>query len=219
MASFAAQNRAITREDYIARTYAMPARFGSVAKAYIVPDTQLNAADIEYPRDTITNPLALNLYVLAYDVNGNFTGTNPALQENLKTYLEQFRMMTDAINIKDAFIVNIGIEFDVIPKPFANSNEVIANCISRLQIVLANDRMQINGSLGISELIAELDRVEGVQSVPSLTIKNISTSGYSNVEYDIEAATKNNIIYPSLDPCIFEVKFPSTDIKGRIVKP
>ena len=219
MASFSAQNRAITREDYIARSYAMPARYGSIAKAYIVQDTQLDATDIEYPRDTIQNPFALNLYVLGYDSSGNFSGTNSALRENLRTYLSNFRMLTDAVNIKSAYIVNIAIEFDVIPKPYANSNEVLANCIARLKTVLSNERMQINGSISISDLVSTVDRVEGVQSVPTLTINNVSTSGYSNVEYDIINATKNNIIYPSLDPCIFEIKYPNTDIKGRIVKP
>ena len=221
MASFAAQNRAITREDYIARCYAMPAKFGSVAKAYIIGDTQKDTADKEYPRDTISNPMALNLYTLAYDANGSFTDPNPAIRENLRTYLSNYRMLTDAINIKKAYVVNIGVEFEVIPKPNENSATVVLRCVDELKRMLHNDRMQINGPLNISNMISQLDRLEGVQSIPSLEITNLfdTNNGYSGNVYDINAATKNSIVYPSLDPCIFEVKYPNADIKGRVVKP
>jgi hypothetical protein len=221
MANFAAQNRAITREDYIARCYSMPAKYGSIAKAYIVSDTQINTADIDYPRDTISNPLALNLYVLSYDNNKNLIAPNQAVRENLRTYLSNYRMLTDAINIKTAYIVNIGIEFEVIPTPNVNSNEVLLRCVERLKQIFDNDRMQINGSLSISNLISELDRLDGVQSIPRLEITNLydTIKGYSGNIYDINAATRNGIVYPSLDPCIFEIKYPNSDIKGRIVKP
>ena len=221
MANFAAQNRAITREDYIARCYAMPARFGSVAKAYVVGDTQINTSDKFYPSDTIQNPYALNLYILGYDGNGKFSDVNLALKENLRTYLSQYRMLTDALNIKSAFIINLSLDFEVIPKPNFNSNEVILRCIEKLKEVLHNDRMQINGPIDISGLISTLDRLEGVQSIPTLEfkIKNDTTSGYSPNYYDINAAIKNNILYPSLDPCIFEIKYPNKDINGRAIKP
>lgn len=221
IANFAAQNRAITREDYIARTYSMPVKYGSVAKAYIIGDTQQDTNDRDYPRDTISNPLALNLYVLSYDNNKNLVALNEAIRENLRTYLSNYRMLTDAINIKTAYIVNIGIEFEIIPTPNSNSNEVLLRCINRLKQIFDNDRMQINGPISISNIVSDLDRLEGVQSVPRLEIVNLfdMNKGYSGNVYDIAMATKNNIVYPSLDPCIFEVKYPNTDIKGRIVKP
>jgi len=221
LANFAAQNRAITREDYIARTYSMPAKYGSVAKAYIIGDTQQDTNDRDYPRETISNPLALNLYVLSYDSNKNLIALNEAIRENLRTYLSNYRMLTDAINIKTAYIVNIGIEFEVIPTPNANSNEVLLRCVNRLKQMFDNDRMQINGPINISNIISEIDRLEGVQSVPRLEIVNLfdMNKGYSGNVYDIPAATKNGIVYPSLDPCIFEVKYPNSDIKGRVVKP
>jgi len=221
MAAFAAQNRAITREDYIARCYAMPAKYGSIAKAYIIGDTQKDTADKDYPRDTISNPMALNLYTLSLDVNGNFTTPNPAIRENLRTYLSNYRMLTDAINIKTAYIVNLGVEFEVIPKPSENSSEVVLRCINELKRILSNDRMQINGPLNISNLISQLDRLDGVQSIPSLEFTNLydTNAGYSGNVYDIRSATKNGTLYPSLDPCIFEIKYPNQDIKGRVVKP
>jgi hypothetical protein len=220
MAAFAAQNRAVTREDYIARCYAMPGKYGSVAKAYIISDSQIDTSDNDYPRETISNPLALNLYTLGYDHLGNFTPLNIAVKENLRTYLSNYRILTDAINIKSAFIVNIGVEFDIIPRPNVNSNEVILRCISRLKTLLNNNRMQINGSINISNLMTELDKIDGVQSVSRLEIVNHYDPeyGYSGNVYNIAGATKNGIVYPSLDPCIFEIKYPDSDIKGRIVK-
>jgi len=219
IASFAAQSRVITREDYIARIYALPAKYGSVAKAYVIGDTQQNTEDIDYPRDTISNPLALNLYLLGYDSNGNLVSPNDALKENIRTYLSQFRMLTDAISIKNAHIINLIVDFEIIPKARYNNDEVLVRCINRLKTLLHTDKMQINGSINMSTLTSELDQIEGVQSVPTIKIENTTRSGYSNVVYNINAATKNNIIYPSLDPCVFEIKYPNLDIKGRVVKP
>ena len=108
MANFAAQNRAVTKEDYIVRCYTMPPKYGSVQKAYITQDTQMESRN---SKTQIPNPLALNLYTLTYNDSKNLVPLNDALTQNLKTYLSQFRMLTDAVNVKSAFIVNIGIEF------------------------------------------------------------------------------------------------------------
>jgi len=220
-AAFAAQNRAVTREDYIVRAYSMPAKYGSIEKVYIIGDSQLDSSDKDYPRDVVSNPLALNMYCLGYDNNKYFTELNQATKENLRTYLSEHRLLTDAINIKDAYIINLGLDFEVIVRPNQNSHEVILRCIERLKQLFSSDRMQINGSLNVSNLTSELDTVEGVQSVASLEIKNLfnTDAGYSGNVYDISSATKNGIIYPSLDPSIFEIKYPNSDISGRVVKP
>tara|TARA_R110002012_G_scaffold8469_3_gene39050 strand:+ start:778 stop:2631 length:1854 start_codon:yes stop_codon:yes gene_type:complete len=219
MAAFAAQNRVITREDYIARIYSMPSKFGSVAKAYIVGDSQINTADKTYPAETISNPLALNLYLLAYNNSNQFVKCNDALKENIKTYISQYRMLTDAINIKTAFIINLAIDFQIITRPNYNSNEVLLACIAKLKIILSNDRMQINGAIDMSSLISTIDQIEGVQSVANFEITNKTGGIYSSNRYNIKSAIKNNILYPSLDPCIFEIKYPNDDIRGRVIKP
>jgi hypothetical protein len=128
-------------------------------------------------------------------------------------------MLTDAINIKTAYVINIGVNFDIIPSPSANSNEVILRCVNRLKQLFDNDRMQINGTINISNLVSELDTIQGVQSVSSFEIVNLydTNQGYSGNVYDLASATKNGVIYPSLDPSIFEVKFLDQDIKGRVV--
>ena len=111
VSNFATQNRLVTRDDYIVRSYSMPAKFGSVSKAYIVPDDQIIQQDLVESR--IANPLAMNLYVLGYNSSKQLTHLNLAVKENLKTYLDYYRMLTDAINIKDAYIINIGLEFEI----------------------------------------------------------------------------------------------------------
>lgn len=219
IANFASQNRMITREDYIARCYMMPSKFGSVAKAYVIGDSQQNTADVTYPRETISNPLALNLYTLAYNDKKQLVPLNQALKENLRTYLSQFRMLTDAINIKTAYIVNISVDVDIIPTPNSNSQEVILRVVNRLKELFNVDRMQINGPIVIPNILSELDKVRGVQTIARLEITNLYNTalGYSKYVYNIEGATKNGIIYPSLDPMIFEVRYPNKDIRGRII--
>jgi hypothetical protein len=129
-------------------------------------------------------------------------------------------MLTDAINIKDAFVINIGINFELIARPNYNSNEVVLRCIDYLKNKFNNDKMQINEPLILSSISSELDGIEGVQSVLNVELVNLYDidAGYSGNFYDVKGATKNKILYPSLDPCIFEIKYPNKDIKGRVVK-
>jgi hypothetical protein len=216
MATFASQQRAVTAQDYIIRAYSMPARFGSVAKAYIIQDQQINPDNTQ---EMIPNPLALNLYTLGYDGNGSLTILNQAVKENLKTYLNTYRILTDAVNIKNAYIINIGIQFEVITLPEYNSNEVLIKCIDKLKTIFNSKLWQINQPIVLSKIYTELDRVEGVQSVPSVKIVNLydATQGYSGNVYDIAAATKAGVIYPSLDPSIFEIKNLNNDIIGKVV--
>jgi hypothetical protein len=217
LAYFATQNRLVTREDYIIRAYSMPAKYGSVAKAYIVPDDQLSQQD--YQESRVLNPLAMNMYVLGYNSSKQLVQLNQAIKENLKTYLDYYRILTDAVNIKDAFIINIGVNFEISVLPNYNSNEVLLNCISALQSFFDIDKWQINQPIIKSDITTTLANVKGVQSVIGVSLNNLfdTTFGYSGNIYDLNSATKNGIIYPSLDPSIFEVKFSTRDIKGRVV--
>jgi hypothetical protein len=216
VASFAAQNRAITAQDYIIRAYSLPTKLGSIAKAYIIQDQQLSPGTVNR---FIPNPLAINLYVLSYDGTGKLTQANLAVKENLKTYLSQYRILTDAVNIKDSYIINIGIRFEIITLPEYNSNETLLKCIDKLKSIFNIRRWQINEPILLPKLYTELDRVEGVQTVTNIEIVNLfrTESGYSGNVYDINAATRDGTIYPSLDPSIFEVKFPDSDIVGKVV--
>tara|TARA_R110000822_G_scaffold128195_39_gene264018 strand:- start:1496 stop:3370 length:1875 start_codon:yes stop_codon:yes gene_type:complete len=215
IANFAAQNRAVTKEDYILRCFAMPSKFGSVSKAYIEQDQQLSRWN-EY--DKIPNPYALNLYVLSYDADRKLVPVNPAIRENLVNYISQYRMMTDAINIKTPFVVHLGIDFEILTKPQENSNEVLLRCVDKVIQLFDPDKMEINQPILISKLYTEIDQVEGVQTVQDIKFVNLfdTNDGYSGNVYDMETATRNGIVYPSLDPMIFEIKYPRRDIKGRV---
>jgi hypothetical protein len=215
LAQFTTQNRAVTREDYIVRCYAMPSIYGSVAKAFITPDEQNNIGTSEVG-DKVANPLALNLYTLGYNSNKQCTEVNYAIKSNLKNYLDQYRMLTDSVNIRNAFIINIGVRFEVLPLPNYNSNEVLLRCIDRLKNFFNIDRWQIGQPIVHSELLMALMEVKGVQTVPNIGIYTKNEEGYSDVDYDIKGATRNGVTYPSIDPSIFEVKYPDSDIEGKI---
>lgn len=147
--------------------------------------------------------------------------SNSTLKQNIITYLSQFRTIGDSIAIKDAFVVNIGVDFEIITLPNFNSNEVLRKCILALQQYFNILNWQINEPIIMRDLNVLLDRVEGVQTVKTLIIsnKNINNSGasYSQYAYDTQGATLNGVLYPSIDPMIFEVKYPNSDITGRIV--
>ena len=161
------------------------------------------------------NPFAINLYLLGYDSENHLTTLNRAVKENLKKYLSEYRLLTDGVNIIDGFIVNIGVDFEVIVFENYNKSEVVTSCINELQTYFSIENWTFNQTINISEIELILGNVEGVSSVPKVDVINKCNGQYSSNSYNITAATKDKIIYPSLDPCVFEVKFPNSDIKGR----
>jgi hypothetical protein len=199
----------------MARIYSMPPRFGNVAKAYLIQDEQENSKTGE----EIENPLAINCYVLGFNASKQLTELNVVTKENLRNYLSKFRLLTDAINIKNGFVINLGIDFSIVPLPGYQGKEVLARCIIRLTEIFDIDKWQFNEPIFTGNVATELDKVEGVQTVVDLQFhcKFDKASGYSGNFYDIPAATKNKIIYPSQDPAIFEVKYPDKDIRGKVV--
>ena len=212
ISNFSTQLRTVTQDDYLIRALSLPSQFGTIAKAYIEPTKAQNVLPGEIPS-------SLDLYILTYDVNKNLTSTSNTLKTNLINYLSQYRVIGDSVKIKDAFVINIGVEFDIIVLPNYNSNDVLTKCITSLQDYFNTNNWAINQPIILREVNILLDKVDGVQTVKNLSISNkVGTSlGYSQYAYDISGATLDGIIYPSLDPSIFEVKKPSTDIKGRVV--
>jgi len=246
IAAFAAQNRIVTQEDYLARIYALPAKYGSIAKSQVITynsldinqnqilvgtvneanvatvinnDTQNYFRKIAFDR---SNPFAVNLYVLSYDANQHLTTPNAALVTNLLTYLRKYRILTDAINIIDGYIINIGVEFTITAFKGYNKKDVLLNAISAAQNFFDINKWEFSQAINLSSLKLEIAKVEGVQTVVSVNIKNLTpltTNGgiYSPVEYDIDSATQNDMIFPSIDPSVFEVKYPDQDIKGTVL--
>ncbi len=216
MANFSAQQRAVTKEDYLIRTLSLPPKLGRIAKAYIIQDDQSSPLLTEPER--IPNPLALNLYTLGYNSSKHLTTLNQATKTNLATYLEQYRMLTDAINIKDAFVINFGLDFEITAFKSYNNQEVILQCITELKNYFNIDKWQVNQPIIISEITNLIAGVRGVQTVEKVELENKNglSLGYSQYKYDFMGATRKGVIYPSLDPSIFELKYPNTDIKGRV---
>lgn len=215
---FPSQMRAVTQQDYLAMINSMPSKFGQVAKAYITNDTQTYKGQTT-ASNTYQDPLATTAYILAYDADKKLMVPPTALMHNLKAYVSQYRMLTDSITLKSAYIINIGVNFDITIRPDYASREVLANCLSTLIDYFNIDKWQINQPILLSEIYTNIDRVPGVQTVRKVTIVNKAgiNQGYSAYGYDIAGGTLNNVIYPSLDPSIFEVKYPNTDIVGRVV--
>ena len=165
----------------------------------------------------LVNPFAINLYTLGYDSNGNLTNLNRAVKENLKTYINEYRMLTDGINIIDGFIINIGVNFEITTYKNFNQREIVLTCINELKSFFDINNWQFNQPINLSDIELTLAMVEGVASVQNVEIVNKCGGIYARNSYDIKAATKNKIIYPSLDPSVFEVKFPDKDIKGKAI--
>jgi len=211
LALIASQQRSVTADDYLIRALSMPSDYGAVSKVFIeqpkLTDNQISTIE------------TLNLYVLSIDSQGKLDYASNTLKNNLRTYLSQYRMIGDNIEIRDAFIINIGVDFEIIVLPEYNNNEVLLACITALQNYFNINNWQINQPILIRDLYILLDRIKGVQTVKSINLSNKAgtTSGYSQYAYDMIGATQNQVIYPSQDPSIFEVKYPNNDIKGKVV--
>lgn len=211
LGTFQNQLRTVTESDYIIRSLSMPSNLGSIAKVFPVSNKLTSKSD-----QSIS---PIDLYILGFDNNKNLITSSDSLKENLKTYLSQYRIINDSIRLKDGFIVNIGVNFDIITLPRFNNNEVILRCINALTDYFNIDKWQINQPIILKDIYVLLDKIEGVQTVNTVDIINKSGSvlGYSDFSYDIAGATVNNVVYPSLDPMIFELKYPQSDIQGRCV--
>ena len=240
-AYFNAQNRAVTKADYITRAYSLPQKYGNIAKAYIVQDEQLETDGQLQVIDgqvidtrTATkqpNPLALNMYLLGYNSDKKLVALNRAVKQNLKIYLSQYRIMTDAINIKDGYVINIGVKFNIIVKRGYNKNDVLFKSIQVVKDFFAPDKWQMNQPIVLGDLAYQISLVDGVVSLVPPEVNNpnkdlilienknssVNGSDYSGNIYDIRTASQEGVIYPSLDPSIFELKRPNADIEGKVV--
>tara|TARA_Y100000361_G_scaffold51198_1_gene44705 strand:- start:9122 stop:10972 length:1851 start_codon:yes stop_codon:yes gene_type:complete len=207
ISNFSTQLRNVTQDDYLVRALSMPAKFGIISKAW----TQKPEAD--------TANTTLDLYVLSTDAEGKLTTASDGLKQNLKTYINEYRMIGDTISIKNAFVINFGVNFEIITYPNFNNNIVLQDCIVALQTYFDIDKWQINQPIIVADIMVLLDQIDGVQTVKKLEFTNLAgiAKGYSQWAYDMDGANQNGTIFPSLDPSIFEVKYPNNDITGRVV--
>jgi hypothetical protein len=199
-----AQARIVTREDLLARVYTMPSNFGRVFRAGV--------------RSNPINPLAAQLFIISRDANRQLVASPDSLKENLITYLNQFRMISDAIDILDSPIINVGVEFEVATDPSANKSLVIQNIISRLKTFFSIDNYQIDQPIRVSDVQNIIFNNHGVISVTNLRFKTLTGvlkgREYSDNTVNISTNTVKGLIFPSPGG-IFEVKYPDFDIVGN----
>jgi hypothetical protein len=244
LANFGSQNRTVTVDDYVSRVYSIPPRFGSIAKVMVLPNSDLsistnqtllngfvnnenqttlinNSLENNFRKVNfdVSNPFSLNLYVLSYNSNKNLTQTNEALVYNIRQYLQKYKIISDSVNIIDGYIINIGIDFKIVVYNNFNKKEVLDQCLQKAKDFFNIDKWYFNQPININQLELELVKVEGVQSVAEVKFKNLTQNDgdYSPHEYNLSEATHNKIIYPSLDPSVFEVKYPDNDIRGAVI--
>ena len=207
ISQFSTQMRNVTQDDYLVRALSMPSKFGTISKAF----TQKPNAD--------EANTTLDIYCLSQNEQSQLTIPSSTLKNNLKTYINEYRMIGDTISIKDAFIINFAIDFEIITYPNYNNNQVLQRCISALASYFNILKWQINQPIITPDLSVLLDAIDGVQTVKQINFTNKAgtSQGYSQWAYDMNGANQNGTIFPSLDPSIFELKYPNTDIKGRVV--
>ena len=212
LGNFQNQLRVVTTQDYLVRALSMPSKLGTIAKAHAQPQKIGDYQSGELPS-------VLDLYILSYNSNKQLRTASVTLKRNLQTYLSEYRMINDSINIKDAYIINIQVNFEIVVNPNYNNSEVLTNCINSLQSYFDIDKWQINEPIIMKDIFVRLSKIEGVQIVKNIVISNLTgeSLGYSNFAYDTTSATIDDVLYPSLDPMVFEVKYPNQDIIGKVV--
>jgi hypothetical protein len=212
LVNFQNQLRTVTVDDYLLRALSLPSIYGSIAKAYAETE---RLSDVQVGQ----SPASVALYITTYNRDKNLVKASDAIKRNLQTYLSEYRVINDTVVIKDAYIINIGINFEIITLPNYNSNQVLLQCINALKTFFNIDNWQINEPILLRDIYVTLDEIEGVQTVKNVEIINKTGVGlgYSEYAYDTLGATINNVVYPSIDPMIFEVKYPDSDIQGRVV--
>ena len=201
--SYAMQNRAVTRQDYKAMVYSMPAKFGSIKRCSIIQDKN------SFKRN-------LNLYVISNLRNGQLSTASSTLKQNLKVWINKNKMINDTIDILNAKIINLQINFEVTANLEFSREQVLSSCTAALRRHFAI-KMDMGENLIISDINNELSKVEGVSSVNRVKITNIHTRGYSSVKYKIKRhqSADGKILYCP-ENAIFEFKRLLKDIKGVV---
>ena len=201
--TFPTQNRAVTQRDYENLVYRMPANFGSIKRCSVQKDPDSQKRN-------------LNVYVISESPVGKLEQTNTTIKENIKTWLNHYRMINDTVDILDTFIINLGINFVVKPEPRTDKYKVLNDCVDALAKEFSTP-MFIGESLSLSRIFNILNNVPGVNDTVKAQIVNKNSANYSNVFFSIDENTSpdgDTIVCPK--NAVFEIKFPETDIKGKL---
>ena len=199
--TYSAQNRVVTAEDYKAFIYSMPPRFGGIDKCTIMQDRDSNLRNI-------------NIYVISRSANGYLEATNEIIKQNIKTWLSSKRMINDSVDILDAKIVNLGINFEVLARSGANKTIVLQRCIAALRTYF-NELYDMGEDLGTSDVYRILNSVTGVVDTTSVKVVQKLGTGYSTTKFNVKNNSSPDGRYVRAPKnVIFEVKYPTSDIQG-----
>lgn len=197
------QERIVTREDMLARVYTIPANFGRVFRAAV--------------RSNPNNPLATQLFIVSRNTQGQLITSPDTLKQNLVKYLNPYRMISDAIDILDARIVDLTFDFDILIDPSLNRTIVIQNVLTKLQSFFNVLNFQIDQPIVIDTVRNAIFNVAGVLSINNMQFTGISglvnNQQYSNVTFDTDSNTQMGLLFPPAGG-MFEIRFPQTDIVG-----
>lgn len=200
------QERIVTKEDLLSRVYTMPSNLGRVFRASIVKNPD--------------NPLASRLFIISRNTENQLITSPDDLKINLKRYLNSYRMISDAIDVMDAGVINLEIFFQIVVDPSLNKQIVLQSIITDLKSQFSISNFHIGQPIVISDIISTIFSKKGVISVDSIKINNLYGSvknrQYSPVIFDVQLNTKNQIVYPP-EGAIFEIKYPDVNIVGKCV--
>ena len=200
---FATQNRAVTIEDYKFITYGMPGKYGAVHRASVVRDFN------EFRRN-------LNIYVMSVNESGKLTAANSTLKSNLKTWLAQYKMINDTVDILDAIIVNFGVNYTIMSDGTSSRYALIANTTQAL-IAHFRNHYDIGESIDVANIIKVLQNVTGVLDVTNVRFVLKDGGIYARSSYNLQGnLSANGRMLKAKSNVIFELKFPNVDIKGSI---
>tara|TARA_R100001015_G_C4632206_1_gene195481 strand:- start:607 stop:2400 length:1794 start_codon:yes stop_codon:yes gene_type:complete len=203
LAHFATQKRAVTDKDYEALIYSMPSKLGSISRCNIVLDSD------SFKRN-------INAYVLGSDENSKLVTLNDTLKENLKIWISEYKMINDTIDILDAKIVNIGIEFEVVSDSNFNKGDIYRKCIETLS-ERYQKALQMGEPFYVTDVYYELNRINGVVDTRNVKLVNKIGSKYSSTSLNIETnMSADGRFLRCPDNVCYEVKFPTVDITGIV---
>jgi hypothetical protein len=202
-AYYAAQNRAVTKQDYESLIYQMPRKFGAVTRANIVNDPSSTNRDI-------------SVFVISEDSENKLSSTHRIIKNNIKNYLSHYIPINDSVTIKDAFVVNIGIEFVVVNDKNYDSQNVLFSCQEEMKNYFS-EHFYIGEPLYLSRIYELLNNVEGVYDVKRVKAFNKTGGTYSTINFNLEnSLSKDGSYYKVPKNIILELKYPSIDIKGTV---
>jgi len=200
---FTTQNRAVTADDYEGVVYRMPSKFGKVKRAKVLRDQD------SFKRN-------LNMYLLSEDINGNFITTNSVIKNNLKVWLNNYRMINDTIDMLDARIINIKINFTAVVDYEQDKFEALNLAINEIQNLFTT-KMNIGEPLYITSIYDVVNNLDEIVDVTNVKIENISGGNYSSDTLNIDEyiSADGRILYAP-ENAVYELKFPNLNIVGSI---